>query len=139
MHSTAAGISDHCPLILSLGGNVRGHRRFHFESFWPSLEGFQEVVHQAWLAAGQEGGPLERLFSKMQATAKALQSWSAKRVGNVTDQLDLARELLHQLEMAQDRRLLSEPEVWLCLQLKQRNLALSSLQRTIARVRSRLD
>lgn len=33
LQSTAAGISDHCPLLLSLRCYSRGKRRFHFESF----------------------------------------------------------------------------------------------------------
>jgi len=52
--------------------------------------------------------------------------------------LGLAREVLHQLEIAQDARLLSRQEKWLRDQLKKHSLALSSLQRTIARSRSRI-
>lgn len=68
---------------------------------------------------------------------KGLQSWSHKKVGHVNSQLGLARQVLHQLEMAQDARVLSNQEKWLRDQLKKHSLALSSLQRTIARSRSR--
>ena len=47
LQSTAAGISDHCPLILGLRDNACCRGRFHFESFWPSLDGFKEVVANA--------------------------------------------------------------------------------------------
>ena len=57
-------------------------------------------------------------------------------VGNVNSKLRQARELLHQLDIAQDLRLLSDQEAWLRRRLKQYCLALASLQRTIARVRS---
>ena len=40
--------SDHCPLLLGLQDNNPGRRRFHFESFWPKLDGFQEAVSSAW-------------------------------------------------------------------------------------------
>lgn len=103
------------------------------------MDGFQEAVQHPWTAAGQTGCPLERLSAKFQATARALQSWSAKRIGNVTEQLEMARDLLHRLDIAQDGRPLNLQEAWLRKQLKQRSLALASLQRTIARVRSRLD
>jgi len=53
-------------------------------------------------------------------------------------QLGLAREVLHQLEIAQDNRSLSFQELWLRNQLKRHSLALSSLQRTIARSHSRI-
>lgn len=139
LHSTAAGISDHCPLLLTMCGLPRSRRRFYFENFWPTIDGYQEVVQQAWATARHVACPLEHLNAKMVATAKALQSCSAKRVGNVTEQLDLARELLHQLDIAQDNRPLSTDETWLRRQLKQRSLSLASLQRTIAWTRSRLD
>jgi hypothetical protein len=42
--------------------------------------------------------------------AKGLQAWSDKRVGHVESQLELAREILHRLEIAQDGRPLSPAE-----------------------------
>ena len=59
-------------------------------------------------------------------------------MGHVNSQLALAREVLHQLEIAQDSRELSRLELWLKNKLKPHSLALSSLQRTIARSRSRI-
>ena len=52
--------------------------------------------------------------------------------------LNIAREVLHQLEIANDRRALSPQEVWLKNNLKKHTLALASLKRTIARSRSRI-
>jgi hypothetical protein len=60
-------------------------------------------------------------------------------IGHVGSQLGLAREVLHQLEIAQDNRNLSIQERWLRNQVKRHSLALSSLQRTIARSRSRIS
>lgn len=139
LQSSAAGVSDHCPLILSLNNNFMGKRRFHFECFWPKIEGFHEAVQQAWMLTGNSGGPIERLDAKLRATSRALQSWSQKKVGNVAAQLHQARELLLRLEIAQDRRTLTPEEAWMRRQLKQHSLALASLHRTIMRARSRLD
>ena len=69
---------------------------------------------------------------------KALQSWSQKKIGHIKTQLALAKEITHQLEIAQDSRPLSDSEKWLLFSLKKHSLALSSLQRTMARVRSRI-
>jgi hypothetical protein len=52
------------------------------------------------------------LSKKLTATARALQSSSHNKVGNVKFQLKMASELLHQLEIAQDSRLLSLGEVF---------------------------
>ena len=62
----------------------------------------------------------------------------SKKNGHVNSQLELAREILHQFEIAQDHRVLSGLELWLRNKLKLHSLALSSLQRTIARSRSRI-
>lgn len=40
LQSRASNDSDHCPLILGLRDNLPGMQRFHFESFWPELDGF---------------------------------------------------------------------------------------------------
>lgn len=37
LQNAASGISDHCPLTLSLNFCPPQKRRFHFESFWPQL------------------------------------------------------------------------------------------------------
>lgn len=44
LQSGASSVSDHCPLILGLSVRLNGKKRFHFESFWTQLDGFQEVV-----------------------------------------------------------------------------------------------
>jgi hypothetical protein len=52
--------------------------------------------------------------------------------------LKLAQEILHQLEIANDSRDLSGRETWFRNNLKKHSLALASLKRTIARLRSRI-
>lgn len=74
LHSTAVGVSNHCLLILNLRGNSKGKWRFHFESFWPKVDGFQEAVQSAWMAAGHVSCPLQRLADKFRATSRA--TWS---------------------------------------------------------------
>jgi hypothetical protein len=50
----------------------------------------------------------------------------------------LAREILQRLKIANDKRNLSERETWFRNNLKKHSLALTSLKRTIARLRSRI-
>jgi hypothetical protein len=59
-------------------------------------------------------------------------------VGNIKRQVLMAKEILHKLEIARDSRSLSPQEEWLRQCLKHHSLALVSLERTIARLRSRL-
>jgi hypothetical protein len=75
---------------------------------------------------------------KLKTTARSLQSWNDKKVGKIKLQLEMARELLHQLEVAQDNRSLSPAELWLRNMLKKHSLALSSISHTMARLKSRI-
>ena len=138
LQSCATDESDHCPLLLGLNDVQPAKARFHFEAFWPSLDGFQEVVAAAWASEAVSHCPFDTLARKFRTLVRKLQSWGQKKVGHVNSQLALAREVLHQLEIAQDSRELSRLELWLKNKLKPHSLALSSLQRTIARSRSRI-
>jgi hypothetical protein len=117
---------------------VQGKPRFHFEAFWTRLEGFLVAVEEAWVVVPASHCPLLTLSMKLKATAKALQGWGEKMVGHIRSQLGLARELLHQFDIAHDSRSLSPEEFWLRNSLKQHNLALASLWRSLVRMRSRI-
>jgi len=132
-------IQTTAPLLLGLQDSPAGKRRFHFEAFWPSLDGFTETVEAAWTAVPAHPCPLETLSLKFKATARILQSWSQKTVGHLNSQLFLAKEILHQLDIAQDSRTLHSNEMWLRNKLKKHTLVLASLLRTVARVRSRIN
>lgn len=95
-------------------------------------------MEEAWAAVPARHCPLFTLSMKLKATAKALQGWGEKKVGHIRSQLDLARELLHQFDIAQDSRSLSPEELWLRNRLKQHSLALASLWRSLVRLRSRI-
>jgi hypothetical protein len=139
LHSAATEDSDHCPLLLGLQDSKQGKRHFHFEAFWPKLEGFLEAVQEAWNSVHPQHCPFLTLVLKLKATARKLQAWSDMKVGHVDSQLSLAREVLHRMEIAQDMRLLTPLEVDLKNRLKKHSLALASFKRTIARSRSRIQ
>jgi hypothetical protein len=77
-------------LHLGLRDNKAGKMRFHFESFWPQIEGFEEVVAGAWQSVQQGPCPFLTLNQKFKAAAKGLQARSDKKVGHVESQLGLA-------------------------------------------------
>lgn len=58
-----------------------------------------------------------------------LQSWAAKKIGNIKAQLLMAKEVILQLDRARDRRDLSLEEIELQRQLKGLCLGLASLAR----------
>jgi hypothetical protein len=102
LQSAASEDSDHCPLLLGLKDIKPGRKCFHFEAFWPKIDGFLEAVQQAWSFVQQNHCPFSTLDKKFRAVVRGLQAWSDKKVSHVESQLALARELLHQLEIAQD-------------------------------------
>lgn len=136
LQSHATQLSDHCPLIIGLKDGSKTKKRFHFESFWTKLDGFQDVVTESWSKPLTTTCAVERVSLKLKRLNRDLQSWSQKQVGHVKTQLALARDILHRIEIAQDSRVLSQEEGWLRGELKWHCLVLSSLERTIARLRS---
>uniref|UniRef100_A0A0A9A0U6 Uncharacterized protein n=1 Tax=Arundo donax TaxID=35708 RepID=A0A0A9A0U6_ARUDO len=50
---------------------------------------------------------------KFKAATRCLQSWSHKRIGHLKSQLGLAKEIIHQLEIAWDVHQLTTHEIWL--------------------------
>jgi len=130
--------SDHCPLLLQTNASFSSKPRFHFEIFWPKFDGYLDAVSRGWHCPDSVHDPFRRLDQFFRNVGRELQSWSAKHIGNVKAQLLLAREVILRLDQEQDKRQLSELESELRRGLKQRCLGLSSLERTIARQRSRV-
>ena len=84
MQSTATDGSDHCPRLLGLNDVQPSKARFHFESFWPTLDGFQETVESAWSSVQATSCPFDTQAKKFKATIRALQSWSQKKLDTLT-------------------------------------------------------
>lgn len=112
--------------------------RFRFESYWPKVEGFLEVVAVVWASVFSHDNLCKVLHEKLGATAKALSSWSARRIGHIKLQIRVAIEVIYILDVAMETRALSEEEISLRRALKRKLLGLSSLKRMIARSKSRL-
>lgn len=83
--------SDHAPLSLRLDAVPWAKPQFRFEAFWTTLEGFNDVVATAWAVALPNADACRAFDFKLRNTAKALRAWSAKSVGGVRLQLNMAR------------------------------------------------
>jgi hypothetical protein len=69
---------------------------------------------------------------------KCLSSWSSKFISNIKMQILLATEVILHLDVAMDTRLLTPEERALIPLLKKKLMGLASLERTLARQRSRI-
>jgi endonuclease/exonuclease/phosphatase family metal-dependent hydrolase len=87
LQSSASMISDHCLLLLGLHEFTQGRRRFHFESFWPRLEGFVEEVTRSWNQQVEVTWLLQVLADKLNRLSSDLQSWGQRKVGHIKQQL----------------------------------------------------
>jgi len=98
LSALATECSDHAPLLLKTDCSIPHCARFRFEDFWPKCEGYLQVVEEAWNTPLPWSNPDVDAFPcldfKLQNTAKALKSWSAKRVGSVRLQLAIAKRKL---------------------------------------------
>lgn len=133
LQALGSDASDHCPLLLRTNLSLYSKPRFHFEIFWPRMVGYQEVLQQGWACSDAITDPLRRLDAKFRNLSRELHSWSARRIGNVREQLLMAREIIFKLDQAGDHRQLTVEETELRRELKLKCLGLSSLERTIAR------
>lgn len=138
LKSLSSDYSDHAPLLLQLNTEPWATPRFRFEAFWVKVDGFDDFVRQAWDCDLTGVDDCRALDFKLRRTAQALKSWSMRNVGSVRLQLFMAREIIGQLDVAQETRTLSNDGVLLRDELKRHSLGLASLARTIARHRSRI-
>jgi hypothetical protein len=113
-------------------------KRFHFRLFWVRALGFREAVAYAWRCPLHEASTFRRLDWLFHNTARVLKSWSDMFVGNEHQQLEIAKEVVHQLEMARDCHPLAQFEEALGQFFECKALGLASLQRTIAWQESRV-
>jgi hypothetical protein len=135
LKSLSSDCSDHAPLLLYLNTEPWAVPRFRFKGFWVQLDGFDEVVREAWECDLDGVDACRTLDFKLRRTAKALKSWSMHNVGSVCLQLFMVREIIGHLDVDQKSRELMPEELSLRDELKGHSLGLASLARTIARIR----
>ena len=126
------------PLYLSLEEHLQPRKRFRFELFWIKLDGFLDAVTEAWVCEDVITDPFHRLDVLLRNTAKFLTAWGQWKVGNIKLQIACANLVILRLDCAQETRTLTKGERWLRATLKHAVLGLASLERTIARQRSRV-
>ena len=74
----------------------------------------------------------------MARVAKGIKHWKKDKIGDTRLQLAIVKEVLLQLEAAQEHRLLTGLELHLCRRLKARSTGLAAIEKSRIRQRSRL-
>ena len=81
---------------------------------------------------------MKRLHIKMPRVAKGIKRWKKEKIGDTRLQLAIVKEVLLQLEVAQEHRLLTDQKLDLRHRLKARSMGLAAIEKTRIRQRSRL-
>uniref|UniRef100_J3LFX9 CCHC-type domain-containing protein n=1 Tax=Oryza brachyantha TaxID=4533 RepID=J3LFX9_ORYBR len=138
LQALSSSASDHCPLLLTCGQGYSGSRRFLFENFWIKMEGFQQTVSEVWSKEVNSEDPYIILHVKMARLAKSLRAWGQRKISLIRLQLQIAHEIIFQLDVAQESRQLTFLERRLRVACKGRCLALASLERIRWRQRAKV-
>jgi hypothetical protein len=138
LQAMSSRVSDHCQLVISEVAAVRKYKGFRFEVFWPRLNGFMDVVKEAWEQPIQAINPFLRFHIKLQRTSKRPRSWARGLIGNNRVLLCVAQKLIAILDIAQEFRPLSPSEILLRRDLKARYLGLTAIEKLRAKQASRL-
>lgn len=138
LQADSSASSDHCPLILVGDVQRTVYRSFKFESFWPKIPGYREVVAEAWNHPTGVHNAFLNLHIKMQRTAKKLKQWAKSKIGRNRLLMTAAKKLIAVMEIAQDHRPLSNQEIALKQELKHRLLGLAAVEKLRLRQQSRL-
>ena len=84
------------------------------------MEGFRDLVQNIWNRPVASALPMKRLHVKMARVVKGIKRWKKVKIGDTKLQLAIVKEVLLQLEAAQEHRLLTHMELDLCRRLKAR-------------------
>ena len=102
------------------------------------MEGFFEAVQTAWNKPVNLVQPLKHLHIKLAHTIKGIKNWKKSKIGDTRLQLAIVKEIILQLETAQEERTLTRDELDLLKRLKVRSISLALIEKARIRQRSRL-
>ena len=71
--------SNHCPLLVEVGGVSKGHSAFKFENMWLKDEGFVAMVEWVLFL----GSPSFILARKLKALKDDLKKWNKEEFGDL--------------------------------------------------------
>lgn len=128
LNTLSTGASDHAPIFLNRQDMMPRQAKFKFEDHWMQVDGFTEVVKQAWDKL-QTRSAITVIRKKLWETAKALRQWSKPLFSKVRLQIHIANEVVFRLDNAQEGRQLTSKEDTLRTELKVRILGLAAVER----------
>jgi hypothetical protein len=131
--------SDHCPLKIHAIQTPSVPPMFRFEAHWPLMPGFFCCVQSAWnRPVADHQSAMLTLHIKLSRVSKALTAWSCSLVPQGKLAAEICREVIRQLDLAQESRTLTPDERQLKKGLKNIILGLAAIEKSRAHQKSRL-
>lgn len=75
------------------------------------MPGFHDTVQAAWSKSAQTTDPFRKMHIKLARMGKALKRWQKTNIGNIKSQLAVAKEIIWQLDIAEEERVLTHDEI----------------------------
>jgi exonuclease III len=117
-------VSDHSLIACTCSTTFPLPNTFRFEIFWLKLPEFKDLVHASWDRTTLVENPY-MLQQKMIKLRKSIRQWKKNRVGNLTYQKKVRKEMLIWLDQKSERRQL------ITLELLTKGLVRDRLQRIV--------
>lgn len=138
LQALASTLSDHCPLLLQRQTQTTKFRGFRFEKYWIHMPRFQDTVKQAWSKQLHETDALRKIHIKLSRTTKALKLWQKTHIGNIKQQIAVAKQILWGLDVAEEARNLTVDERDFRARIKLKYQGLIAIEKIKAKQRARM-
>jgi hypothetical protein len=69
LQALSSSLLDHCAIMMSTNVSYERKARFHYQSFWPKIGDYQEVVAAGWFAVEEHPNPFVDLSNRLRSTA----------------------------------------------------------------------
>jgi exonuclease III len=109
--ASSRGISDHCPIQLSIDEANWGPRPVRLLKCWANFEGYHDFVRARWSSFQVEGWGGYVLKEKLKLIKLALKEWHQRHTKNIQARMSSLKEQISTLDIKGETMVLSEEEM----------------------------
>jgi hypothetical protein len=125
-------------MVLSCSPFHKRYKGFRFEACWLHIPEFREVVAQSWDLSVPSANKARVLHIKLARLAKSLKRWNKQRIRASRQESLEAEQLVLRMDQLQEARPLTETELQLHEEAKNKILGMAAMRKIRLRQRSRL-
>jgi hypothetical protein len=137
LQAASTSVSHHCPMVLSCAPFQKRFRGFRFESYWLHMPELTDIIEQSWSAPVASSNKARVLHVKLASLARQLKRWNRLRQTEMREYQE-AQNLILRLDQEQEQRQLTEGEIALHKEAKNKILGMAAVKKVKLRQRSQL-